>query len=240
MKSLLQHTTMGPSGAYNVNCLFQHENVYISDNHVAAGWAWGQEVPKDDPFSVFHVDRHYDLLQSRLDEWVNAAPRIETLSFDDYLKCTVTSPYIGESQLFRWDNYFPIFVRQRETDLRDALFMTHEDGDKPWFHHKTILPTEHPENIPYWLKGGVKYIFNLDLDFFFLSDDEHTHRMYSDDYIRLIGENWRITNEKGLLHCTTIALSPEFCGGWEPSLEALAIFCDAAGLPIPAIKKSSA
>ena len=233
MESLLINTSMGYSSTYGVNYVFKDENIYIIDNHLVAGWVWGQEVPIGDRYSVFHVDRHYDLLQSRLPEWVEAAPPIETLSLDDYLACEINFPDTGKSQLFRWDNYFPIVIKQRENDLDQALFMTHEEGDKPWFDYRAILATEHPENIPYWLAAESKFIFNLDLDYFFLPEGEISHRMFSDTLISLFGKYWREANDKGLLYCTTIALSPEICGGWEPAIKALNIFCEAASLPVP-------
>jgi hypothetical protein len=83
------------------------------------------------------------------------------------------------------------------------------------------------------LKGSSKYIFNLDVDFFFLSDSDSTIRMYSDDYIKMLAKHWREAHDNDLLYCTTIAISPEMCGGWQPAIQALTVFCEAAHIPLP-------
>lgn len=224
----------GYSNTYGVNLVWQENNVYIMDNHRVAAWCWGQHVPVGELFSIFHIDRHYDLLQSALEEWLAHAPKIESLDLPGYLDVKIDSRSCGPYPIFRWDNYLPIFLRQRPETLREAYFMTHEEGDKPWFDHRRILATEHPENLDYWLSLEPRWIFNLDLDFFFSGSPEKTYRLFADAHIRELAVEWRKAHDLGRLYCTTIAMSPEMCGGWDEAISALRIFCEAAKINYPA------
>lgn len=235
---LIPYAGRNPSGTYDCNLLCGESNLYVMDNHRAAAWCWGQHVEIGVPFSIFHMDRHYDLLRNK---WmIAAAPPIDTLTMEAYLSHQFEHSPGQFSPLFRYDNYLPIFLDQRRFDLDKSIFMTHEDGDAPQFLCKEKLATENPHNVPYWLNNGSylddgsKFIFNLDLDYIFNNGDNETYyRMFTDDHIVRIGKYWKEANAAGLLSCTTIAISPETCGGWEAGIEALQAFCSSAEITLP-------
>lgn len=50
------------SGVSNLNFLYKEDNIYIMDNHLAAGWCWLQELQPKTSYNFFHLDRHADLI----------------------------------------------------------------------------------------------------------------------------------------------------------------------------------
>ena len=61
-------------------------------------------------------------------------------------------------------------------------------------------------------------MIDIDLDCFTLDDGEAgTIRLYSDWFIQRIGKSLNMAADNGRLLVSTIALSPENCGGWPPA-----------------------
>src|ERR1017187_10038506 len=85
-RHIIPYSGRNHSGHWNHNLLWVQGNTYVMDNHRAASWCWAQHLEPDQQFSIFHIDRHYDLLQSRLEEWCAITPPMETLSIEDYLE----------------------------------------------------------------------------------------------------------------------------------------------------------
>lgn len=226
------------SHAFVQNLLWADENVYVMDNHRAAAWCWAQVIDPAEDFAIFHIDRHTDLLQSNLDHWCAIAPRIETQSIESYLALEYQLDQTHRSPLFRWDNYMPIFIRQRERHLRAFDFIWHNVGDRPWFNEKSREKHAYdaPGNLSYWLSQGIPWIVNLDLDFFFthLGNDVFI-QMYSDDYISKVADELKKAHASGRIKCLTIAISPEMCGGWDSGLRVLGVFKKAFGLALPVL-----
>src|SRR6218665_3747831 len=120
---------------YNMNLLFNDGKVYIMDNHLAASWCWMQKVDVQQQYNLFHIDRHYDLLASQLDCWVEELKRQNF----DFTRIPITdllaikySPADSPTEkfpLFRWDNYLPILNRLHSNLIDSATFATHKDGD---------------------------------------------------------------------------------------------------------------
>jgi hypothetical protein len=206
------------------------------DNHRAAAWCWAQKLNTQTKFSIFHIDRHYDLLQSALDEWCTATPPIENLSIDKYLNLKYEMRGIGACPVFRWDNYFPIFIKQREALLKRACFLTHEQGDKPWFSHEKKTYFDAPEDLSHWLSTDAPWIINVDMDFFFIPigvGDDRVIQAFSDTYVQSIAKQIKMAMDIKAVACVTLAISPEMCGGWTSGLVALNIFADVLGFKLP-------
>lgn len=72
---------------------------------------------------------------------------------------------------------------------------------------------------------SVKWIVNLDLDYFFHSSDDGCIQILSDEYIRILAQKLR--NCKHSINVLTIALSPECCGNWGNAIHALNVFMEA-------------
>lgn len=133
----------------------------------------------------------------------------------------------------RWDNYGSLFLDVFSSEIQECVFATHDEGDAP-NHRKVqkVKPWLLPENIAYWIgKSDGEWICNLDLDFFFCpSGVDNPVRMLADDYISSVGQQMQLALSAGKVRVLTVALSPESCGGWTPSEEALATFCSGLGI----------
>lgn len=233
---LIPYAGRNYSHTFVQNLLWKEGNVFVMDNHRAAAWCWAQVVAPAEDFAIFHIDRHTDLLQANLDQWCKLSPRIEELSVEGYLGLQWQVDRTSRCPLFRWDNYMPIFIRQREPQLTGFFYCWQNVGDKPWFkakaHEKHAYDV--PENLAYWLGRGGPWIVNLDLDFFFTyQGDEVFIQMYSDDYIVRMAEELKTAHAAGHIKCLTLAISPEMCGGWDAGLRALGVFSKAFGLTLP-------
>jgi hypothetical protein len=205
------------------NFLWQSGNVYIMDNHRAAMWCWLQEVPNDETVLLLHIDEHFDTLCSRMEEWLHHLPELRGLSIDQYLELAFPD---GERTLplIRWDNYLSLFLERYCQQLQRAIFITHNEGDKPKFDHALYPPPEDvPGNLDVYLNYPERAIVNVDLDYFFCDDDQGQRRlMFSDDYISAVFRSIRAHMDAGRVACLTLCLTPDedYTGGW-PQAEAL-------------------
>lgn len=210
---------------YNLNLLFNEGKTYIMDNHLAASWCWMQKLNPAQQYNLFHIDRHYDLLNSQTDWWIQELQRqnfdFTTISISDLLAIKYSSPDFPTEKfpLFRWDNYLTILNRIYPNLIGSASFATHKDGDTTdelEIHEHEIY--ELPENLAYWLNDNnrLKWIVNIDIDYFFTDRDEKHFQFLTDEYVLSIADE--IKKAWNNIEVLTIALSPELCGGWDNSL----------------------
>jgi hypothetical protein len=224
------------SGAFNQNFLWRTGNLYVMDNHRAALWCWLQHVDPKQHHSLFHIDRHYDALTSRLDTWLANLPADWSLGVDEYLARTVKHQDIIEPlPLFCWGNYVSIYLAVFGDNIKECRFATHRDGDEP--NHSSLIqcdPWEIPDNLDFWLGERCKpWIMNIDLDYLFWQssdEDDLPQQMFSTAYIEKCLAVVRKKIADGTIAVTTIALSPEYCGGWEQSEEMLDIVLSTLGI----------
>ncbi|MBK8298682.1 MAG: hypothetical protein IPK91_15665 [Saprospiraceae bacterium] len=195
------------------------------DNHLAASWCWMQNIDPSKKYNYFHIDRHYDLLDSQIDSWLKALESAEFNFRDSSINELISINYnpLGiSSQLcpvFRWDNYFTILRRYYPDLINLTYFATHQDGDKSEeFEMYEPAIIELHGNINFWIdrKKENRWILNLDIDYFFTDNEDKCFQFLSDEYILLTAEE--IKKSWDLIDVFTIALSPEFCGGWEESI----------------------
>lgn len=212
------------SGAYDHNFLWQQGCVYVMDNHRAALWCWHQEVSLRSSHSIFHIDRHTDCLQSRLDEWLDHLPPSWTLSIEEYMSHSYQADTpMGkiDTPVFRWDNFLSLYLSEFGMHITECYFATHNDGDEP--NHARAMKAEVeslPGNFDYWLNEKNKpWIVDIDLDYFFYTDDEGCKVMVSEEYLDTLFKCLRSKIDAGVVTAVTIALTPceDFTGGWEES-----------------------
>lgn len=55
---------IGISGCYEMNFLYNSGKFYIMDNHLAAAWCWIQKIQSNQNYGLFHIDKHYDLIDN--------------------------------------------------------------------------------------------------------------------------------------------------------------------------------
>jgi hypothetical protein len=203
------------------------------DNHRAAMWCWLQEIPGDETVHLLHIDAHYDTLYSQMKHWLPQLPELRDLSIEQYLALT----YSVDDQKFiliRWDNYLSLFLERYGHQVDRAVFVTHEIGDKPKFDGALHPPSKDvPGNIGYYLDYPERSIVNVDLDYFFCSDDQDQRRlMFSDEYVSSVFRSIRAQMDAGRVACLTLCLTPdeEFTGGWAQAEALCARACAILGV----------
>ncbi|MBT4917005.1 hypothetical protein HN709_00275 [Candidatus Peregrinibacteria bacterium] len=220
-----------PSGAYDLNLLFRKGNFFIMDNHLAAAWCWLQSIDLGKQYNYFHIDRHYDLLDSQLEKWLKYLDenkiKLAEIPIKDLLKlkCSIDSGVHDVFQIFRWDNYLPIFTKTFPSIIAKSFFATHKDGTVPeWFKMVELDVPSLMNNFLYDSGTGdvKKWILNIDIDYFFVKHDGKYLQIISDDFILEMCSE--IKKRKDDIQVITLALSPEFCGGWNNSLRIAKIF----------------
>jgi len=231
------------SGTYELNLLTNSDNIYVMDNHLAAGWCWMQKIDITKKYNLFHIDRHYDLLNSNTESWVNSILSknfdIKLSKIDEYCNLDyLVKDYGKTTKIFRFDNYIPILKKLYPNLFCRSIFATHKDGNgfEEVIGYNNSYETHFydlPQNIEYWIKESneFKWIVNLDIDYFFIDNNDNVYRKTFDDiYLHYLAEE--ISKSMSNVEVLTIALSPEFCGGWNASLEILRIFTDALQVEI--------
>lgn len=219
-----------------LNFLFKSDNIYVMDNHLAAGWAWLQNIDIHKSYNFFHIDQHYDLIDntSSIQEVIiEKGILLNKLTLNQYLELrqpSITDQYIAldqQTKLFRWDNYIANINDVYPALFKLRYFATHKGDDHKLenFIDEEIdsfnLNNSIKKNIG--KEDGDKWILNLDIDYFFSNDYPITQN-FSDTYIiNLITE---IKNNLSNIEVFTICLSPECCGGWIPAIDKAKLICN--------------
>lgn len=211
------------SGIKNLNFVYKKENIYIMDNHLAAGWAWLQELAPNQSYNFFHIDRHRDLLMNAPIDKYEHLKGNKNITLDEYTSLafkTSLPDYIYK--VFQWDNYILQIKNLYPNWFIECFFATEEYVSDEYLNivHNPG-PFELYSNIDYWINGTYterKWIVNLDLDYFF---NDKGMILFSEQYIRAFAENLKKSmNNVAVL---TIALSPECCGSWKNAFHILDI-----------------
>ena len=221
------------SREYHQNFLWQYESIYIMDNHRAALWCWLQHLSKSEKYNLFHIDRHYDTLSSRIEEWISNAPDFEKQTISEFLDYTYQADMCSVP-LVRYDNYLSIFLAKYKSYVNQCIFATHSKDrmDPPDFsNYQEFVINKLPDMLDICLSESNRgWIFNLDFDYFFCDRNDGRIIMLSDDYIKIVFEVIRKKYNDGIIKVLTVCLSPEWCGGWEASEQICEKFCKIMGL----------
>ncbi|MBI3831973.1 MAG: hypothetical protein HY291_20800 [Planctomycetes bacterium] len=218
------------TGPFKTNLLWRDGPFYIMDNHRAALWCWLQHFKPGAHYNLYHVDAHYDTMGFE-EPWQAAMPKdIGALSIEDYLR--VPMPGKKGEQLFRYDNYLSIFLKQFPGVFEKTFFATHNIGDRPAIpgHYDVAFTFTHVSWF-YALKDDAHWVVNLDLDFFFYMRDKKTlaplfSERYIDDFLAVLASAWK----RKRIEVLTLCLTPEYCGGWKNIEPLTHKICDAVGV----------
>lgn len=167
------------------------------------------------------------------------------LSIDEYINLSWTNEGNGITlKAFRWDNYitqcmylFPqwfwVVVYSTRTSLgrseREKLLGAEIHGLSATellnYIDNNIYGEEDIKKLNEMIgKKSKKWIINLDLDYFYESNDDGFFQLLSDEYISMLA--YKLKNIRDKIQVLTIALSPECCRNWDNSLHALNIFME--------------
>ena len=141
------------------------------DNHLCASWCWEQKINSAYHYGIFHIDRHYDLLNNLSDVYLRTNQnRLTGTNFNDFHS-------LANATGIRFDNYIDAFCRLHPDLLIKAYYCTHQDGSD--WHNMSLKHISSDatdikiynlvDNIDYWIgETGIEHwILNIDLDFFF-------------------------------------------------------------------------
>lgn len=239
MDWIYKKTQLEDSGCYDMNLLFNNDKFYIMDNHLAAAWCWAQKIDPSKKYGLFHIDRHYDLLNNLSDLFLTE--NREKLIGDNFLDYLSLKNEKG-SQALRYDNYLDAFNRLYPDLIQQVYYATHKDGTNKTKTSLDPLNTYEPElwdldtNIRYWLtechKNIERWIVNIDIDFFFRDNNNGEYFQFmTRKYIKYICKE--IIKSLPCIDVVTISLSPEFCGGWGNSFHITQIFNTELSIHMP-------
>lgn len=223
------------SVSQSVNFLFQKNNIFIMDNHLAAGWCWMNYLDTSISYNLFHIDYHDDLLDDRAmlkTQIIDKKIDVTKLNFNEY--CSLLNNTFDDFKLFRWDNYIINTHILLPDFFSKKYFATHvECRENREFVEIDVSFDELIDNLPYWVNkhDENKWIINIDVDYFFGEVDFNTIQVFSDEYIiefakaiRKCGSNTAII---------TLCLSPDCCGGWTNSIRVCQLICKVLDLEFP-------
>lgn len=219
------------SGSYNINMLVSdnEEKVFIMDNHLLAIWCWARKIKNGRKYSIVHIDKHYDLLQSKIEYW----KEISDFDTENIKKISPDEMQGLVKKELNWGNYLSIFIVKNINLIEKIITITHKEGDSlenfvknekipevrkltENFNDEVIdingsNPTEEFERKMRELASFLseannsKIILNVDIDFFFDDKKQIFTTKQIEEFSQIIKTHW------GKLEIVTIALSPEMC-----------------------------
>jgi len=214
------------SWSSQLNFLYQSGKVYVMDNHLAAGWCWINQLHTGKSYNLYHIDGHYDLqgdAQSVKSQIIDVGFDLQNCSLDAYLNLRQPMEDGKSVPLFRYDTYIlnlqqvydSLFARKyyatQRIGNRKEVYLDPGKGDCEIEAFQLI----HQLADDIDATSDNQWIVNLDLDYFFIEMGEDHLQYLTDDFIVTVCENIKRSMKK--IAVVTIALSPEFCGGWQKS-----------------------
>lgn len=234
---LLPFAGRNESDVWNLNFLWKKDNIYIMDNHLAALWCWLQEINLSDKYKLLHIDRHYDAANDAGNMPSVMLESLFDVTLDQYLSLSYRSSCTGEKYpLFRYDDYmWPLFTGDG-SPVSWFIFATHNDGKQPDFAEYDKIDPWDLLDLGWRFKDlQQKWIVNIDLDYFFHDFFRQNKAkdicLFSDHYIERVFSSIRYHHRQGRIAVLTIALSPEFCGGWNNAEQLCATVCKIIDVP---------
>src|SRR5665213_707135 len=116
-------------------------------------------------------------------------------------------------------------ARQNHLGTVESLLATEGSGRRDIGFWEII------DNLNYWLNGQNKWIVNIELEYFVINgEDEARLLVFTDKYIETFFRHLKSAFDAGHIQVLTVALSPEFCGGWDQAKSLCKLFTDTFGL----------
>ncbi len=210
------------SGDQNLNYVAVEDNVYVIDNHLAAIWCM-EQLDTTKTFNLLHIDRHYDLV--RYNEEFHATIHETDLNEINIENLTSITTLIDnvQFQVYRWDNYLNLFNEKFPDTIKNTTFITQKEGE--FNYAKDYEELEIYDLFAKIFETENKWIFNIDLDYFFTRPEDDLVQMYTDEFIEEFAK-W-LNREHDKAELIILCLSPECCGGWENAIRVLNIVLSA-------------
>lgn len=219
---LLPWRERGRSGPTHDSLLWQHGRLYVMDNHRLALWCWWQHLDEASRWSYHHVDRHFDALWEKENPWSKHTTAQHRTDLNSFRSARFrTDKGREEFELYRWDTITSALLSLHGSQIGDITFASANEGDRPSVKKAMdIAPWKLPSHLRYLADPDesplVSHIIDIDIDYFTHQDlDGPFGQVFSDDYIRELGESIRCGLENDRFGVVTVALSPTTTGSWE-------------------------
>ena len=212
-------------GALKLNFLYNSGKFFYMDNHLAALYVWLQHLNIEEDYYLLHIDQHFDLIKNCSQEQLRSLILNPHMHLEEILSLKIGGKDKSREdlQLIKHDNYIRAYETVKGRAIGDYnIFATHNIDSKMDFEPQlepSIIDVY--KNIFYWTneyKKDKKWILNIDLDYFFTTDNYHNNiKFISDEYIKEFCKE--ILKSIANIEVVSIALSPELTGGWKKSIE---------------------
>lgn len=211
---------------------YKRDNVYLSDNHLTALWAWKRECNEKEEYKFIHIDRHDDLGgEASMLDYTHPLKEIQT--FQELLQIKRVHWMAGEIQLVTWDTYLPIAIDLYPQWFKESYFAI-EDGHECYSETKQVYNTNiqltHIGNLEdvkeIIKKSSKKTLLNIDIDYFFQGEGQARSSKWTDSEIINFAKIINELNKEGFIHVITIALSPTCCSNKEEMIKILSLICE--------------
>ncbi|MGX7688074.1 hypothetical protein ACWA1C_12980 [Flectobacillus roseus] len=204
----------GISSSCNLNYFAKYDNLYLMDNHLAAIWCW-EHLPQRKKIQIIHIDAHYDLGYSPPGSFLYGDLDLKTINVEE-LTNYKSDQFIG-IPYFLYDNYIHLFNDKFPNRIEKIFFCTQNEGDFAEINGIEFIEFELVELDKYLSTDkDITRVLNLDIDFFFEQDSGKFQIV--EDYKINFFINWFEKYNKSF-DMITIALSPDFTGSWENSID---------------------
>jgi len=233
---LVPFTGRNESDVWSQNFVWKKDDIYIMDNHRAALCCWLQQLNASDKYKLLHIDRHYDAPNNGKNLPTFKLESLFNITLDEYLSLSYSSSTGEKYPFFQYDNYmWPLFPGNSSL-VSEFIFATHNDGEEPNFDEFDKIYPWDLLNLGCRFKNlKHKWIVNIDIDYFFhdfFRQNEPIYiRLFSDRYIERVFSSIKYHYQKGRIAVLTIALSPEFCGGWNNAEDLCTSICKIMDVP---------
>lgn len=222
----------------SVNLLWQENNVYVMDNHLAAGWCWLQICNPSGSYNFMHIDQHTDDCCCLSEEQIKDEFQSPIIGSDLDSYCNLSYEKYGERvQLFQCERYIRPLSVIYPSWFGQCVFATHQkrnlikiqelvEKKQLVDHLHTPQHIEHTDVVDSILRikdTRNKWIVNIDLDYLFQDEEQ----ILSNDFFYEIGD--AIKKVRDNIQIITIALSTPWCNGLTNSLEILSTLAN--GIP---------
>lgn len=202
----------GRNSSYSsdLNYVAVADKTYIIDNHLAAIWCMSK-LDTSKKYNLLHIDRHYDLSPYKPE--IHLAIHsidLNNLPIEELTSIKTTINEL-EIQLVMWDNYINLFNEKFPDTIDETIFITQKKGD--FNYKKNYKELEIYDLFAEIFEAENKWIFNIDLDYFFTTSQDTTIQMFTDEFIEEFAL-W-LKGEYKNVELIILCLSPECCGGWD-------------------------
>jgi hypothetical protein len=218
----------GRSASVRDNLLWNHERLYVMDNHRLALWCWWQHLDECEQWDYLHIDRHYDAIWQEFNPWPANTTAEHRQDLNSFRNAVVREGREG-LQLYRWDTITSALWSLHSSSVQDVVFATADEGDQPAIPRmQQISPWDLPGYLSHFVAADYSParsgIVDVDIDYFTRHDlDGAFGQVFSDEYIREIGRHLYTGLSNGRVGVATIALSPETTGSWTLAERVLSI-----------------